>query len=1051
MRKVKEWSFVSILSTLLIGSDNVSSGPQVRRKLPLLVGLMLLGASLWAPTVLAQHTVTGEVTDAREGTTLPGVNIVVKGTQIGTTTRSDGTFTLEAPSPTDTLAFSFVGYQEKEVAIEQRSQISVTLQPAVTALEEVVVNVGYQEQAVETTTGSVSQVSGADLEIEPTTNLTQSLKGTLPGVFGVESTGRPGQDNVDLLIRGTSTLNNNDPLVVIDGVPGRQGGLARLAPSDIQSVSVVKDASASIYGARAANGVILVETKRGQSEETRVNVTVERGWSEPTTVPEMTDAPTYMQMLNELDQFRGTSPRFSQDEIDAHRGDLSDSYERHNTDWYAEALKDFSRQIEANASVSGGVQSLRYRVSLQGATEDGILVNSGTGFDQLGFRSNLDGDISENVSLAFDAHGRWENRELPSWTRGLNSAWEMLQRGKPTDPAFFPNGKPGPAQEEGVNPVVSERTGFQNDETYFIQTNANLDVNIPAVEGWSAKGVVAYDHRFDDFKQFQKPWTLYNFTGRDENDDPILSPVEVGVGDPRLNQSMGNTQDVLLRATSSYERLLFEAHNISALAGTEYQWTEGKEMEAFRRFFPTDQLPELFAGGQSQRSNTGTSFERKRLSFFGRFSYDYQQKYLLEFVSRYDGSFIFPEGNRYGFFPTVSAGWRLGQERWFNDFTGEFFDRLKLRASYGQVGNDQVNPFQFLRSFEFGDNQFPYGDGVEPQLVQTRVPNPSITWEVANKLDVGLEGAVLNERLTFGFTYFQEKREDILLTAGAAIPQTAGFSLPDQNIGEVNSWGVESQVQYAQNVSSKVSFRIGANLSWAKDEVEFIAEPEGQLQRQRAEGKPMNTPVVFIADGIWNTQEEIDNAEAHWPGARPGDVRFKDLNGDGTIDGDDRRRLDVNSQPDLIGSLNLGASVGQFDLRAQFQGAGRVHHNVFTSAQGEFGNYFQEFAENRWTPENKDASGPRAFNRDEPYWTSNMSTFWIRDAQYLRLKNARIGYTLPTGLSRRFSMDRLEMYLSGRNLVTFTPLEIGDPEVRAGGAQAYPPERQFTVGINLGF
>lgn len=1048
---MKNVSYTCFLSTALSQTGWTARLNRMTRTLSMLFLLLCVGMGLAVAPASAQHEVSGEVTDAESGATLPGVNIVVKGSQTGVTTRADGTYSLSAPAPTDTLVFSFVGYERTEIPIDNRSAINVALEPSTVAMEEVVVSVGYQEQSVETVTGSVSQISGADLEIEPTSNLTQSLKGTVPGVFGVESSGRPGQDDVNLLLRGTSTLNDNSPLVVIDGVPARQGGLSRLNPSDIKDVSVIKDASASIYGARAANGVFLVTTKRGKAGETQIDVNIERGFSQPATVPEMADAPTYMQMLNEIDQSRGTDPRFTEDEIEAHRGDLSDSFERHNTDWFEESLQNFSSQFSGDASATGGFENFRYRVSMNGVSEGGILVNSNTAFNQVGFRSNLDGDLNEHLTMTFDLNGRWEERKLPAWTRGLNSAWEMLQRGKPTDPAFFPNGKPGPAQEEGVNPVVSDRTGFTSDETYFFQSNASLELDVPAIDGWSAEGTVAYDQNFDSFERFQKPWELFNFSGFDENDDPILTPTEEGPADPNLNESKSTTQDILLRGTSSYETLLAEQHNVSALFGTEYQWTEGDNIEAFRRFFPTDQIPELFAGGQEERSNSGSSFERKRLSFFGRLNYDFQEKYLLEFVGRYDGSFIFPEGDRWGFFPNVSVGWRVAQEDWFDDFAGGFFNRLKLRASWGRVGNDQVDPFQFLRSFQFADEQFAFGDGVAPRLSQSRVPNENITWEVAEKLDVGIEGAILEEQLTFDVAYFQERRQDILITAGASIPRTTGFTLPDQNIGEVDSWGVESQVRYTQNISPDASFRVGVNVSWAQDEIQNIAEPADQLPFQREEGKPMNTPLVFIADGIWSTQDEIDNADAHWPSAEPGDVRFKDVNDDGQINGDDRKRLDVNNQPDLIGSLNLGATIGQFDARVQFQGAGRVHHNVFTSSVGEFGNFFQAFAEDRWTPENKDASGPRAFNRNDPYWAQNMSTFWFREAHYLRLKSARIGYTVPSDLSQRVGVDQLEVYWTGRNLVTFTPLEIGDPEIRAGGAQAYPPERAFTLGVQMGF
>jgi len=1016
-----------------------------------LVAALTVGAGLWASPAVAQHEVTGEVVDAEEGSTLPGVNIVVKGTQIGTTTRANGSFRLEAPSPADTLTFSFVGYEEQEVPISSRSEITVQLQPAVTALDEVVVEVGYGQQTVATTTGSISQVSGEDLDIVPSTNLTQTLQGTVTGLIGVTTSGRPGNDNSNLLIRGASTLNNNEPLIVIDGVPGRQGGLARLNPSNIESISVLKDASAAIYGSRAANGVILVQTKKGRAGETQVSFNLERNFAQPTIVPDMANAPTYMQMLNEVDLYRDNPPRFSQEEIDNHRGDLSGSYEFHNTDWYETALKDFTREISANASVTGGGEQVRYRVSLEGLTEDGILVNSGTGYNQVGFRSNIDGDVTDNFNVALNAHGRLENRDYPAWTRGLNSAWEMLQRGKPTEPAFWPNGRPGPAQEQGVNPVVANQTGYDEEKTYFFQSNLTLNYdNIASIEGWSAEGTVAYDRQFLDRKRWQEPWTLYVWDGsRDDGDNPVLTPTKSGVPEPRLQQWDEAEQEVLLQATSTYETSV-DNHNGSLLFGTEWQSSEGNEIYAFRRFFLSDQIDELFAGGQAQQDLFGTGFHAARLNFFGRLNYNYRQKYLLEFIARYDGSYIFPEGDRFGFFPSVSAGWRLGQENWFNNLTGDIFSRLKLRASFGQTGNDQIEAYQFLRTFGFNGN-FAYGDGLGTRISPTRVPNEDITWEIATQSDIGLEGALLDERLTFNFAYFYHFRDDILWFRSEAVPQTAGFSLPRENIGQVVSKGFEGEIGFSQNLSPDLTVRAGANVTFAENEIDFFAEPSGVLPWQQNEGRPMDTELYYIADGIFDDQEEVDSNPS-WPGARPGDIRFKDINDDGVINGDDRRRIEENGIPDVIGSFNLGATYKRFDARILFQGATQVRHYVFSGSVGEFGNYFQEFAANRWTPDNPDAPGPRAYNRVDPYWAQQQNTYFLRDAKYLRLKSARLGYSVPSNWLEQYGgMRQLQVYLSGRNLLTWTPLKVMDPELRNGGAQEYPLERAFTVGIQLGF
>jgi TonB-linked SusC/RagA family outer membrane protein len=1014
-----------------------------------LIAACLIVVGGWASPVQAQHEVRGVVTDSAQGQPLPGVNIVVQGTQVGTTTRSDGSYTLEVPEDrTDqgTLVFSFVGYQEKQVPIEGRSVIDVTLQPAVTALKEVVVNVGYEEQAVETTTGSVSQISGEELEIEPTTNLSNALKGTIPGVFGVTSSGRPGFDDTNLLVRGVATLNNNSPLVVIDGVPARQGGLSRLNPSSIESVSVLKDATAAIYGARAANGVILVQTKEGTAGQRRISVNVEQGYSRPAFVPEMADAFTYMSMLNEIQQYRGQPPTFSQEHVQFHKEnkDLSDSWEHHNTDWYGVGLKDFSSQTVASASVSGGSESIQYRVSLRGVTEGGILVNSGMDYDQYGLRSRLNGEVSEDLNLSLNLHGRLENRITPSWTRGLNAAWEMLQRGKPMDPAFWPNGKAGPAQEQGVNPVAADRTGYDDRKQYYFQSNLTADYDVPLIEGWSVEGTFAYDLRDENRKRWQEPWTLYSWDGtRNEEEEPVLTPLEVGVADPHLSRWRETEKDYLLRAQSNYETTI-GYHNVGLLLGTEYQATDGNGVSAFRRFFPTEEIQLLFAGGQQQRANNGWGWQAARLNFYGRADYNYREKYIVELVARYDGSYIFPPGDRYGFFPSASVAWRLGEEEWFDNVTGGVFDRLKLRSSFGQTGNDQVAPFQYLRTFGFNGKQA-YANRLDTRIAPTRVPNQDISWEVATQFDVGLQGAVLDERLSFDASYYYHFRDDILWFRNEAVPGTAGFSLPRENIGQVKSQGVEGQLNYTQDITSDISFRIGTNASWTHNEIEYFAEPLGGEPWQRATGSPMSTELYYIADGIWNTQQEIDNADAHWEGARPGDVRFTDINGDGEITASDRKRIDENFRPDLIGGLSLGASVGQFDVAMQFQGAAQVKKYVFTSAAGTFGNYFQEFAQNRWTPENKDASGPRAYQRDDAYWAANQNTYFLRDAKYLRLKSARLGYSLPTDWAPGFR--QVEVYLSGRNLFTMTPINIIDPE---SGIHTYPPERTFTVGIQMG-
>jgi TonB-linked SusC/RagA family outer membrane protein len=973
---------------------------------------------------------------------------------------------LRARSPNDTLAISYIGYERTEIPIDGRGSIEIALQRRIMTLEAVVVTVPYGEQTVATTTGSVSSISGEALDRIPTTNLSQSLQGTVPGLIGVNPSGRPGRDNSNLLIRGMSTLNDNSPLIVIDGIPERQGGLARLNPADIQSISVLKDASAAIYGSRAANGVILVTSKQGRAGAPRVSFDVETGWARPAVVPKMADAATYMQMLNEIDDSRGDPPRYSAAKIECHRTE-ADPWECPNTNWYDEGLKNFAPEVTTHASVTGGTDNVRYRLSAEGVTEDGILVNSAEGYDQLGFRSNIDGNISDHLSLSVNLHGRRENRELPAWTRENtnaptgNAAWELLQRGKPNEAAFWPNGLPGPDQENGVNPVASSATGYDNDQTYYFQGNVTLSLQVPGVEGWTVDGTVAYDRSFWNRKRWQKPWTLYHYAGRDTNGEPILTGVQSGPPDPNLTQESNNVTDVLARVTTRYERTFGGSHNTALLLGTEWQKGDSNNVFIFRRFYPTDQIDLPFAGGIQQQNIGGGAGHEARLNYFGRLNYDYRQKYLLELVARYDGSYIFPKGKNFGLFPSISAGWRLDQEGWFTNRVGKVFDRLKLRASYGQTGNDKVAPYQFLETFGF-EGQYGFGDGLGTRIAPTRVPNRNIHWEVATQFDIGLQGAILDERLAFDFTYFRHKRNDILWLRSEAVPQTAGFSLPVENIARMSNRGFEGELHFSQRLSENATLRASANITFAQDKVEYFAEAEGLLPWQRNTGRQWSCPtgspgncsdlgLYYIADGIFNDSAEVDSYP-HLAGARPGDIVFRDIDGNDTLDARDRVRLNENSTPDIIGAFNVGATIGPFELFVLFQGATQVRQYVQAGSVGEFGNFFKEDADKRWTPQNPDAEGPRAWNRVDPYWASNRNTYFLHDAKYLRLKAASIAFSVPEAWLRKFGrMESLQVYLTGRNLLTWSPLKIIDPEIRNQAGHEYPPERAFVFGLQMGF
>lgn len=1000
-------------------------------------------ASVHAPTPLPVHDVSGRVTSAEDGSPLPGVNVVLRGTSTGTVTDTDGRYELTAPAPTDTLVFSFVGYLRQEVPIAGRSVVDVELSIDDVSLDEVVV-IGYGARTKQTLSGAVSSVSGEDLEVAPVTNTSNTLVGRVPGLVAMNASGEPGNDGSVIRIRGNHTLGDNNPLIVVDGVPDRAGGLERINPNDIESISVLKDASAAIYGARAANGVILVTTKRGRTGPPRLSVEMNQGFNQPTRVPEMTDAATYLTMLNEISMYAGREPAYSEETIQKYR-EGADPWLYPNTDWFSETLKPLSAQTMGNVSVTGGSEDVTYYLSLRGLTEDGYYQNSATRFNQINFRSNFDAQINNSIRLRFDVGGRVEDRNYP--TRSVGEIFRMVMRGKPHLPAVWPNGLPGPDIEYGDNPAVitTDATGYNQDQRNYLQTRLELNVDVPGIEGLSFRANGAFDRSFRENKNWQTPWTLYTWDGEtyDQNGVPVVQGSQRGYSEPRLFQEYDRSQNILANLVGSYE-WAGRDHAFSVLAGTEAQTFRNNFFNAFRRNYITDRIDQLFAGGEAGQNNSGRASQGARLNYFSRFNYDYQQKYLLEAVARLDGSYLFPEDKRYGFFPAVSAAWRLSQEPFFRNGL-PFFDEFKLRASMGRTGNDRIDPWQYLGTYGYSQG-YVFGDQIAPGVFQTRTPNPGVGWEIANQFDVGLEATMMDHRLGVELDYFRYKRTDILWWRNESVPWTAGFSLPRENIGEVSSWGYDGMATYRAQLSDDAFMDIGLIATYTRNKIDFWDEAPGAPDYQRSTGAPMNTGLYYKAIGIFQSEDEIAGTP-HWSGAQPGDVIFEDVNGDGEINGLDRVRIDKNNAPRFTGGVNLRAVYGDVDLSLLFQGAAGAVQYVFTES-GEIGNFLQEFADNRWTPDNPSTTHPRTFNRNNEYWTNQPNTFWLRPTDYIRLKNLQIGYTLPPSLSRRVGLDRLRVYASGFNLLTLDRLKLLDPEATTQDGQYYPQKRVYNVGLS---
>lgn len=994
-----------------------------------------------------ERVISGSVAD-KTGDPLPGASIVIKGTTAGVITDIDGKFNLAISAKNAVLQVSFIGFKTQEIPVANKTVMNIVLSEDDMLLEELVV-VGYGVQKKASAVGAISSVKGEDLTISPALNLSSGMAGKAPGLIAINRSGEPGNDGSTLRIRGLNTLGDNNPLIVIDGVANRQGGLDRIDPNDIESISILKDASAAIYGAQAANGVILVTTKKGKIGKPQVTYSYNQGFAQATRFPQMADAATYATMMNELAAYRGNAPVYTNEEIQKYR-DGSDPWKYPNTDWFGITMKDFSPQHKQNLTINGGSDYLNYFVSVGNIGQDGFYHDSGTGFDQLSLRSNFDIKFSNYFNLGVGLNAREEKKE------GLTQAnyYELLMIAKPTQIGFWPNGLPGPAVQGNNNPAIgaTDASGYNRTKNYYIQTNFKLEVTNPWIKELKLVATVAYDKHMQYTKWFRKMMTTYNWDkiSYDENGEPLLVPYVRGgdQNDPDLRESTTDDKNVVVNAVLQYEKTFNNAHRLSVLAGVESSKYNSDLFSAYRRYYISDAIDELFAGGDKDKTNDGRSYESARTNYFGRLNYSYDNKYLFEFVGRYDGSYIFPEKGRYGFFPGFMLGWIISEESFWKD-NMPAFNYFKLRGSWGQTGNDRISPYQFLSSFSYSSENLILGETIENKaLYSSRIGNPNITWEVANQSNVAIEAQMLDGKLAFGLDLFYNKRSQMLITRNASIPGYTGMTLPRENIGKVENKGIDFDITYRGQVD-KVAFTLSANGGYAKNKILFWDEAPGVEPYQRSTGLSMNSQLYYKSLGVFKTQADVDNYP-HWSGARAGDIIFEDVSGDGKIDSEDRVRIDRTDVPRFTGSFTATLNYRNFDFVMMFQGAAGASAYVKTFS-GQIGNYLKDFADNRWTEANPTDKYPRAFNRDEEYWRSQANTYFLKSTDYIRLKNMEIGYRLPKGILQVALIKDLRVYVSGFNLLTFDKLKVFDPEGNVQTGQFYPQQKVYNIGASITF
>ncbi|HSB91467.1 MAG TPA: SusC/RagA family TonB-linked outer membrane protein, partial [Flavitalea sp.] len=750
--------------------------------------------------------------------------------------------------------------------------------------------------------------------------------------------------------------------------------------------------------------------------------------------------------------------------------DGSDIWGHPNTDWFGDVIKQWSPQQRHGLQVSGGNENVRYLASLGYLDQDGIYKNSATGYKQYDLRINLDAKINKYVSVQLGVTGREEYRFFP--TESAGSIFRMLMRGKPNEPAIWPNGLPGRDIENGQNPVVitTNQTGYDKDKRDYIQTNGKIEILIPGVEGLKVTGMAALDKLMFTGKRWATPWYLYSWDKVSYEADGVTPQLTKELRstftDPRLTQATRNTLNTTLTSMINYDKK-FGDHAIGIMAGVQRETVNEQSFGAYRRYFISTAVDQLFAGGAEEKDNGGSEFNRARLSYFGRVGYNFQEKYIAEFVWRYDGSYTFPKDNRFGFFPGIMAGWRISEENFFKDNV-RFIDNLKLRGSWGQVGaepyiNGQLAEFQYLGTYGF--TSYIIDGSVTPGLNETLLPNPNFTWEVQTSVNLGLEASFLNNRLSVEMDYFKNKRDKALFRQEGSIPGSAidPNLLPPVNYAKLENKGYEFKINFADQAGSGLRYNVGVNGGYAKNKIiKWNEITENVPEYQWAVGKPFGSNgasyLVYQYDGVFATQKDIDENNVDYSdvgGAnlRPGDMKFKDINGDGKIDNDDKVRLDKTRDPVFTYGFNINLDYKNFDVAILFQGATGGLLWVQTES-GDIGNFLEEAYHDRWTVDKPSSVYPRIASRNNTYYTGgggSDNSYKLRSTNYLRLKNFEVGYTIPSRITKRAGISMLRPYINGINLLCWDKLKVFDPESTNGAGSYYPQTRIINIGARVTF
>ncbi len=980
--------------------------------------------------------IKGTVLDS-QGNPIIGANVIEKGTTNGIITDIDGNFTLDV-SPSSTLQISYIGYLTQEVSVSNKEVFNIQLREDTQNLDEVIV-VGYGTQKKTNLTGSVVSVSIDEMTKRQVGQTSMALQGLAPGVAVTQRSGQPGADGGTISIRGKTTLNNNDALVLVDGV---EMGINDIDPSLIESISILKDAaSAAIYGSRAANGVILITTKRAESDTFSVSYNGYVGWQSATNLPNKVGAIDHMLMTNTAYTNIGKSPLYSDEYIEQYRqGMLTDPDTYPDTDWYDECLTGSGLMQNHFVTLSGGSKRIRTNASFGYLDQAGIIEN--TNYQRYTFRMNTDMEIASNLTARIDAHFSMVDQKEPS----RSDAFHWMSRIPAIQAGVLSSGQWGEGWN-GDNPIAfTNDGGLKKQKKPTVVANAALTYK--PFEWLTLEGNYAANYWENHISNFNKMVQTYH---------PDGSPFYTAPQKSTLNEETQRNMKNLLTLTATFEKTIKEDHNLKVLVGYQQEDQRYDMHRGYRENYAFPDYPVLDAGGAENQKSYGNSWEWSLRSWFGRINYDYKGKYLLEANVRYDGSSRFASGNKWGAFPSFSAGWRMSEEAFWEPIK-DVVSNFKVRASWGKLGNQNVmnadnsaiDPYPYFSNVDLSTSYI-FDKTIASGAAITNMANRDITWETTTTTDVGVDITLL-DKLNITADYFYRVTDDILMKLD--VPLIIGMNAPSQNAGKVENRGWEFAISYADRVGD-FNYRASFNLSDVRNKILDMKGVNQTSLTVSREGHEMYS--LYGLEAIGYIVPEDYDANGNYMGATqygnfgPGDIKYKDQNGDGVINTSDYVVFG-GTIPRYTFGLSFYGEYKGVDLNLLFQGVGKADGYIYGQGIQTFveGGTVQEQHKDYWTPENRDAQFPRlAFNE-----TNNIqnSSFWMKNAAYLRLKNVQLGYTFPKKLLKKTPISNLRLYVSGDNLLTIDNFWDGfDVEAPVGNGGYYPQVKTFSIGVDLKF